>query len=508
MNAAVTADTLAQFKAAQLNSSDEIVKATLGPQAKSVTTGTGLVGYDLQAPAKNLYPVLTPLRNLLPRVMGETGTATNWRVVSAINGSGNNSMGWVPEGQRSARMSYTTSNKAATYVTIGEEDQVSFEAVTAARTFEDIRATAAIRLLQKMMQKEEDAVLGGNTSLALGTPATPTVTGASTGGSIPAGTYNVYVVALTYEGYRIASIANGVVQSQTITGADGLTYTLNGGSSNKSAAGSSGAITGTGVITATVTQIPGAVAYAWYVGTSGNEKITAITTINSVSLTSIAAQGTQNASAITADTSKNANYAFDGLLTWASNSLGSYYNALATGTAGTGTPLTASGRGSVNEIDVALQAMWDQNRVSPSVIYVNSQELKNITNKVLSNASGPLLRYTATADDNEMNQYEMVASGTVSFYFNPFALDGGRKIPIKVHPTLPPGTILGYCADLPAQYQNNNVPQAVEVRTRRDYYELDWPLRTRQYEMGVYAEEVLVCYAPFSLMLLTNIANG
>jgi len=174
----------------------------------------------------------------------------------------------------------------------------------------------------------------------------------------------------------------------------------------------------------------------------------------------------------------------------------------------TGTPLTSSGRGSINEIDSIMQAMWDNYRVSPSVIYVNSQELKNITNKVLSNASGPLLRYTAAADDNNMGEYEMVASGTISFYFNPFAIDGGRKIPIKVHPTLPPGTIFGYAEDLPAQYQSNNVPRCVEVRTRRDYYEIDWPLRTRQYEMGVYAEEVLVAYAPFAMFAITNIANG
>ena len=36
--------------------------------AKNVTISTGLTAYDLQAPAKNLYPTITPLRNSLPRV--------------------------------------------------------------------------------------------------------------------------------------------------------------------------------------------------------------------------------------------------------------------------------------------------------------------------------------------------------------------------------------------------------------------------------------------------------
>src|SRR5579883_2608879 len=139
--------------------------------AKSISTATGLVAYDLQAPAKNLYPFVTPIRNVMPRVGGGTGTATNWRQVNAIIGSGFDAMGWVPEGQRSGQMSYSTSSKSATYVTIGEEDAATFEAISAGREFEDIQARMTFRLLQKMMLKEEMAILAGNASLQLGTPA-------------------------------------------------------------------------------------------------------------------------------------------------------------------------------------------------------------------------------------------------------------------------------------------------------------------------------------------------
>lgn len=499
----LTAQTLDLMKVAQggIKSEEDL--------RKSVTVGTGLVGFDLQAPAKNLYPYLAPLVASIPREPGETGTATNWRVVSAITGSGYDAMAWVPEGQRSARMSYVTANKAATYVTIGEEDQVSFEATTAGRGFEDLRATAAVRLLQKIRMKEENALLGGNTSLALGVTPTPTGAGSNSGGSLASNTYNVYCVALTQEGYKNSSVAGGVATSQTITGADSLTYTLSGGSANKSAALSSGAITGpNGSISASVTPVVGAVAYAWYCGTAGNETINAITTINSILIQSIAGNGTQNASAITADNSRNTTVpAFDGLLTWTWNQGGVNVSRLATGTAGTGTPLTSSGRGSINEIDAMLQALWDNFRVGIDEFHVNSQELKNISNKVLSNASGPLLRYVV--GDSEKNaEYRLAASGRIDFYFNPFAIEGGEKIPIKVHPYLAPGTILGVSKNLPPQYQNNNVPRVAEVRTRRDYYEIDWPLRTRQYEMGVYAEEVLAVYAPFALCAISNIANG
>src|SRR5207237_7400759 len=66
--------------------------------AKSLLTASGLLAYDLQAPAKNLYPFSTPIRNVMPRIGGGTGAATNWRQVNKIIGSGFDAMGWVPEG--------------------------------------------------------------------------------------------------------------------------------------------------------------------------------------------------------------------------------------------------------------------------------------------------------------------------------------------------------------------------------------------------------------------------
>ncbi len=492
----VTQATLQLMKAA-LSSPDSSL-------AKTVSTGTGLVPYSLQAPSKNLYPVATPLRNVIPRVGGGVGTATHWKVINAITGSGFDSMGWVPEGQRSGRMSYAATTQSATFATLGEEDNITFEAINAGATFEDVAATGVMRILQKMMLKEENAILGGNNSVALGTPAAATLSTAATGGSIAAGTYNVYVVALTYEGYRNSSLSAGVATSKTVTGADGQTYVVNGGSSNKSTVSTTSVLSGsTNTISASVTGINGAVAYAWFVGTSGSETLQAITTINSVALTSLTT-GVQNASAITSDSSTNS-LAFNGLMysAFASGS-NAYVNSLATGTPGVGSYLTASGRGSVNEIDNMLVSMWDNYQVGVDVIYCNAQEIKNITNKVLSNASGPLLRYDAGSD----NPYAITANGVVEAYFNPFALNGGVKIPIKIHPLLPPGTIIGWSNQLPAQYQNNETPNVAEMKIRADYYSLEWPLKTRAREYGVYAEEVLAVYAPFAMGIIQNIANG
>jgi hypothetical protein len=472
--------------------------------AKNVTISTGLTAFDLQAPAKNLYPTITPLRNSIPRVGRlNPGDAAHWRSIFATTGSGFDAMGWVPEGQRSASMSYTAMPITLPYVTLGEEDTVTFEAEAAAQGFEDINATATLRILQKTMRKEETALIGGNTSLALGTASAPAVTASGTGATLPGATYSVIVVGLAFEGYRNSSLAGGVAATKTITGNDGNTYTLNGGSSMRSP-NVTQAVTFGQTLFATAPIIIGAVAYAWYVGAAGSETLQAITTINSAAFSAPLVSGQQAATVITADNSRNPGLAFDGLLTDGFNpATSSFVQWLASGPAGTGTFLTPSGRGSIAEIDNMLLQMWNSYRLSPTVIYVNAQEQKNITSKCLTNASGPLVRYNV--DASQSAPYEFAASGVVRWYYNPFT---GVEIPLTVHPDLPPGTILAYCERLPSWYQSNETPNVAEVLTRRDYYRVDWPVRTRRREFGVYTEEVLAIYASFGIGIITNIGNG
>src|ERR1700688_2682548 len=78
----------------------------------------------------------------------------------------------------------------------------------------------------------------------------------------------------------------------------------------------------------------------------------------------------------------------------------------------------------------------------------------------------------------------------------------------SIYPRLRAGTIIGWAENLPIQYQSNEVPNVAEVKTRQDYYQIDWPVITRQRQVGVYAEEVLAVYAPFAMGVITNIGNG
>ena len=82
----------------------------------------------------------------------------------------------------------------------------------------------------------------------------------------------------------------------------------------------------------------------------------------------------------------------------------------------------------------------------------------------------------------------------------------GREIPLVVHPNLPAGTVFFYTAELP--YAVANVTAVARMLMRQDYYSLEWPLKTRKYEYGVYADGVLQHFAPFSMGIITNIGNG
>lgn len=481
----VTDETLESIKAAQ-----DINKA--------YTQATGLVHYDLQAPALKIYPVITPLRNQIPRVMGDGGTATHWKVITAIN-SGNVHAG-VTEGQRGGTTSVTLSDKVASYKSIGLEDYVTFEADLAAVNFDDAKARAVEGNLLGLMIQEERMILGGNASVDLGTTPTPTTAIVASGGTLGASTINVYCVALTMAGKFESSVAGGVKTTYTRTNADGTTDTISGFHATKSAVAANVISTGTtNSITATVTAVPGAVGYAWYWGTAGNELLGAITTINSYVITATAT-GTQNITAITVNSSFNT-LDFDGLFSQiiASGS-GSYVQALATGTAGTGTTLTSDGAGGINEINTAFSSFWDNYRLSPEVMYVSSTVLLKINSLIIANGGAPLIRYQM--DGN--NPGTLSAGTVVSTYLNKIT---NTSVKVEVHPDMPAGMILFYSSKLPAQYYKyTNAGNLLQIKTRKDYYQIEWPLRTRKYEYGIYADELLQNFFTPAFGMIYNIA--
>lgn len=469
----------------------ELMKSTFS-QSGSATTG--LTFYDLEAGAKFLYPVLTPLRNEIPRVTGRGGIQANWKAITAINTSGIR-VG-VSGGNRGAVMAVAVADYAASYKGIGIEDNVDFEAQYAGQGFDDVRAIAAKVGLQALMLGEELLLLGGNGTVPLGTTPTPSLSASTTGGTMTATTKFVLCVALTLEGFVNSSVAAGIPTLVTRTNADGSVDTFNGGSAQKSAAASVATTGTTGSITATVAAVRGAVAYAWYWGASANAAtLGAITTVNSVVMTTDAGAGTQNGSNTdlpATDHSANS-LSFDGLLTQAMKSgSNAYYRSL------DGAALTPDGAGGIVEIDEALKSFWDNYRLTPDTIWVSSDLALAISQKILQGNANGAYRIVVN-----MEQGMMVGGVMVATYLNRFSMAGANVVKVRIHPNMPAGMMFFSSSTLP--YPVSGVGNVMQVRTRQEYYQIEWPLRTRKYEYGVYADEVLQHYFPPSMGVIANV---
>ncbi|MDR3461515.1 MAG: hypothetical protein P4L76_04270 [Beijerinckiaceae bacterium] len=498
-------DVIASIKSAQQKplsflNPDVLSKSTF---SESTSATSGLTFYDLEIGAKLLFPVLTPLRNSIPRVSGKGGLQAAWRAITAINTNGLRF--GISAANRGGALAVATHDYTATYKGIGVETSVDFEAQYAGQGFEDVRGLAAQTGLEALMIGEEAMILGGCSSLSLGTTPTPTLSDGPTGGALaPNLALSVICVALTHDGFINASIAGGIQGQITRTNADGSVDTFGGGAAKPSA---NATITtandgnATHLIRASVVPVLGAVGYAWFWGVAGGELLGAISTIASVVIAA-SASGTQTAESLGAsDNSANA-LAFDGLITQAVKpGTGSYVYTMAQGVVGTGTPLTADGSGGIVEVDLVLKSMWDNYRLSPDTMWVSSQEALNISKKIVTGAAASAQRFVFDVSQDFVGGGIMVRS-----YLNRFSMQGGSVVDIRVHPNMPAGTLLLTSSSLP--YPLAGVGNVMQIRTRQDYYQIEWPLRSRRYEYGVYADEVLQHYFPPSMAVITNIGNG
>lgn len=509
-------ETLELVRKAQSLPNDAIAKAAGWLQSGTATSG--LTFYDLEAPAKSLYPVLTPLRNSIPRVSGGAGIQANWRVISGINTTGVR-LG-VSEGNRGAATTHTMADKLAAFRGFGLEDFVNFEADYAAKGFDDAKARAVEALLRSTMIAEEGVILGGNTSLDLGTTGvcpTPTVVlNTDSVSAVTNGTLLVKAVALGWHAYwALAGLNNGTVGSSlglvldpndyavfTKANTDGSSDTYNGNMSAISSASSGVTIDGTHKSAlASVAAVPGAFGYAWY--TNANAAgyfLAAITTLNSYNVIADASTTIVPGANLSTRHDK-CSLEFDGLLTQAlAPASGAYVATLATGTGGTGTKLTTNSAGGITQIDTMCQDRWNLYRLSINELWVNGQQLLDLNTLIIKNGGAPLIRFNL---DGASPSTAIDAGTVIGSLLNVIT---NTKMAIKVHPNMPPGVILGRCTELP--YKLSGVAEVCRMLLRQDYYQVEWPRRSRKYEYGVYFDGVLQNYFPPSLAVITNIAPG
>jgi hypothetical protein len=470
------------------------------PQSSSPITG--ITNYNLEAPALSLYPLNTPLRNFIPRKGGGTGTAVNWRAVRAINTNGTDP--GIAPGHRGGVISVTVNSLTAAYKGLGHEVNTDWEAQFASKGFDDARALASLSGLRSLMLSEELVILGGNTSQPLGTTATPSATdaGGGTGTLINNTQYSIVCVGLTLLGVRYGSVATGVQGAIVRPNADGTADTFGGRSAKVSAnvlhTNGNSPATATYTITASLAApMLGAAGYAWFISTTaGLERLVAITAAPTVAITALPLGTNQLASSLgTADNSTN-QYLFDGLIYQAiAAGSGAYVQAISA-------TLTSDGAGGIVEIDNALLSMWNANQLGPTDAWLNAQQMLDIGKKIVNSAgANGAIRFNVTTDMGGISGGIAVVT-----YRNKFAMDGAQTITLHLHPNMPAGMILLTSKTIP--YPMDGVASVIEMDCRQEYNQVDWPPRTRMYEAGVYVDEVLKVYAPFSMALLYDVRAG
>lgn len=454
----------------------QALSGSLG-KATGIDTTLGLVGYPLEAPSKKLYPVLSPIRNILSRVPvtrlgtgGMAGTALNWKQISAINSA--NLWASVAEGSRNSAITYTETPKSATFKSFGLDDSVTDESTWAGRGFEDVRAFSALAVLQAVMIQEERLILGGNIT-AIAAPATPTATATqlpTASGSLTASTsYSVKVSALTMQGYFQG--ATGRAGSTNSAGESLPSAVLTASTASSSSAGDTS-------LSFDWAASRGAFAYNVYAYTTTTVRYVATVFTNHYDLKAL---GVSTNVVNTADTTANA-LDYDGLIPQIEAASVGYFKDMAY--AG----FTADGAQGIVEIDAGLKSLWDNSRVGIDELWINSQEAVNFTKKLTNAGSSSVIRFTQDASATGIDAGKMVER-----YFNKFT---GQWIPIKIHPYLPPGKVLGLNHHLPEWFPNNNIGESIAVVTLQEYADYEFARTTRSFPHGVYASEALVMYAP------------
>jgi hypothetical protein len=508
-----------------------------------ITTGLGLNFIDLRAPAYMLDPIFSHIRNTTPRwdkVNAGYGVQPTWKAVVAIDGG--NQFPGVSEGNTNSNGVFSLLNFSAPYVTLGTDDFVTYESISASEGYEDALGDGKMWQLLRFIRQQERSYLGGagttasNGALQITTTNTPTAALSTLNGpanqtNLPTGSYGfVYAVALNYRAVTNPNntVALGITTQYLRTNADSSTDIINGGtaiiSSPSGKFGPTVAVSAPTVL-AYCTPQAGAWGYAWFVQVSSSSGVTATPssaklsgiTTSSAFIYSGQTQGAQTAAY--AGTGGYAGFAtdlstnqldMDGMLTIAANSnyttglpvatfnLNSFGSALPGGWDNHGAGLTNGGLvGSIKEIDSILFQIQQAALTGPTKIYLSTDQVPAFRSAFMVGASSSTaLNYFFPGGGPEADGSGIQVNGRIAKYHNIYGLPGGEFVDVIQHPYLPAGTILFDVDKLQETYANSRLGETRGVFVRRDTYGIEFAQMSRKLPFGVFSEEVLAVKTP------------
>jgi len=430
---------------------DQVTKAILdgskdGSLRKALAVSDGLIGYNLEAPAKQFVPLMSDFSKSIPVKVRPGSDSMNWKTITALSSPKMS----TTEQAAGALFATTVVPKVASYKHIALRGKVTRAAVAASQGFDNALAKETSNTLLNGMKLNEQVLIGGNIT-ALATPGAPTVVEveAIAGATIGASAHFVRIAALTVPAANRLALSRPANFTATDGVLDGVaTAAVDPSADGVTVAGAEGTVTTTGAnnsLRISWTPVNGAAAYAVFVGvTTGaaNLKCEAIVTQCNITLRSLAATG-QAASAL-AGTSADANI-FDGIIAqlFAAGS-GAYIKNVAAKLSGDDTT------GEVTELQDAFAYIWDNAKIGKHRVLVAGQEARSLSAKAAVANS-----MNISVSPESAGRISMTQGGRIGAVIN---AQTGDVCPVETLPWMPGGMILILPTEIPYNDANQDTP--------------------------------------------------
>ena len=464
---------------ASLNTALEAQRSNGADIVKDLTLtspiSSGLVAFDLEAPAKLLTPRPTPLRNKIPRKKG-VGTSHRIKVISGYTGTGTGGVGNTFPGitdstttafgsvnyLRGPKISYAGYDKAVNYKQFSLSDAVPFSAQFQGQGYQDIRQLSQTSTLYASMLMEERMLLMGR--------------GTDTGFS---GALSAPTISLTAR-----TAATG---ESAITGATTKVWvyvTSDAGAFGQSVLSSQAnvAVSAGQVVDVAITDVVGALGYRVYVGTGATAPADSAiwydgrTGYNLYTIDGALPTSGTAASTVTADTSAYAT-GYDGILPTVLGADSGKVNRI-------NAALSTSNPGV--EFQVVFNALYDAVKADPDEVLLNGADRRQLSDAI---KSGSTANYRLNISQDEIGG--VVLGDVVTGLQNETT---GKGVSLTVHPWLPQGVapVLSYTLPIP----DTNVSDVWAVFNTQDYMAIEWPVTQFAYETSTYWNGTFQCQAP------------
>ena len=447
----------------------------------------GFTPFDLQDSIEFLVPVMTPLRNSIPRRKAQ-GQAVQIR---QITGYSNSRTGGVPNLNtffnsatntstyngitlnRPNTISYSADALVVPFVENGISDSVEYQAQFAAQGFTDLRQLSNTAAIYSHMLGEENNILNSTSAVLPVAGVTATTANGGTATGLPAGTYTPLVTISSAFGESEALTG----ESTTVTAGESITVTLN--------------------------SVPvGAVALNVYVTVSGIHYVGRTTSTASGSFPVLFAV-TPTLPSTSADNGSSPAYQFGGTALGTTGYTGMISTLLGNGS----TPAAAGYVKAVNgplgtaapfgEINTMLVEMWETNRAQPGTLYTSGRIQAALLAEIQQQGSATSYRANyMTGDDG------IIVGGAVTGITSPV---GGPALNIVAHPFIPEGVVIAHSTTLPSPV--SGVPGTATIDNVVDLTTIEWPQIGMSYDLSTYQYGSFVFHTPGFDGILTGITT-